>query len=178
MKLRIFFFGTLMIMLFLSGSNQVMAQEDHAGTEGCETPTQFISITADPDADGSILFDKTELTVDKDTCVELTFYNKSPAVEHDFTVDANAEIGIAEIYVLIMNNTDGHEGADFKKVTFQTPDVDETVEFYCSVAGHLELGMFGDLVIGGGDGIPGFELSIAFVAMFALIAIPQLRKRS
>jgi hypothetical protein len=106
----------------------------------------------------------------------LAFTNKSPAVEHDFSVDADADLGIPKIYVQLLNNGDGDNGTDTTTVTFKTPDVDATVEFYCSVVGHRTT-MFGDLVIGAGSKVPGFELSIALIAMLSLIAIPQLRKR-
>lgn len=178
MKLRLLFFGTLMLMLFLSSSNQVLAEEGHEETGTCDTPTQFIAITADPDVDGSLSFDKTDLKVDKDTCVELTFTNKSPAVEHDFSVDEDTELGVSEIHVHMLNNKAGLNGTDFKVVNFKTPNVDATVEYYCSVTGHRDGGMFGDLVIGEGGSVPGFELSLALIALFSLIAIPQLRKRN
>ena len=177
MKLKLFFFGTLMLMLIFSGGNHVTAGQEDVETGTCETPTQFISISADPDTDGSLKFDKTELKVDKNTCVEIKFYNMSPAVEHDFTFDADSDIGIEKVMLHLVNNKDGINGSNYLSANFQTPDVDATVEYYCSITGHKAGGMFGDLVIGESGSLPGFELPLAIVAIFSLIAIPQLRKR-
>lgn len=163
-------------LIFLFPGNNVAAQHATVPND-CDDPTQFVTIIADPDADGSLTYDLNEIRVDRATCVELTFTNKSPAVVHDFSVDADADLGIPEIHVHLDNNKAGMDGGDSMKVTFMTPDVDATTEFYCSIAGHREVGMFGDFIIGAGSDVPGFEISIALIAIIALITIPQLRKR-
>ena len=165
-----------LLLMFLIPGNNVIAQHT-TGPNDCDAPTQFIAIVADPDVDGSLSYDKTELKVDRNTCVELTFTNKSPAVEHDFSVDADADLNISKIHVHLANNVGGDNGTDSTTVTFMTPDLDATVEFYCSITGHRDGGMYGDFVIGAGGSAPGFELSIALIAVLALIAVPQIRKR-
>lgn len=162
-------------MVLIPGNN-VVAQHEVVPND-CDDPTQFLTIVADPDVDGSFKYDLGQIVVDRATCVELTFTNKSPAVAHDFTVDADSDLGIPRIYVHLDNNAAGMDGGDSMKVTFMTPDVDATTDFYCSIAGHREAGMFGDFIIGAGSSAPGFEISIALVAIIALITIPQIKKR-
>ncbi len=169
----------VMLMIFSFMTSNVIAQEDHEETDAvCDTPTQFIEITGDKDNKGALAFDKDTLNVDKDTCVQITFTNMASVIEHDFTVDEDADNGFHGVHVHIANNTAGINNTSSKTALFKTPAVDITYEFYCSVQGHKGAGMVGDLIVGDGSKAPGFELTLAITAILAMIAIPQLRKRN
>ncbi|MHA2253233.1 MAG: plastocyanin/azurin family copper-binding protein [Candidatus Kariarchaeaceae archaeon] len=171
----------LFLGLFISSMavTQVAAQEDHHDDDShCDTPTEFVEITADA---ADLKFDKDELKVSRNTCVQLTFTNLNPLVEHDFTVDhVEGTDGIEKIHVHLANNQDGHMGDGVAKFNFTTPDADKTFRFYCSIPGH-ESSMKGDLIVGEGseeEDAPGFGVFIALSTILAVAIItPRIRKR-
>ncbi len=174
MRRRLFIISFLALVMVFTSTQSVVVTAATEGPNDCDDPTQFVTIKADK---VKIAFDLKEIKVDKDTCVQLTFVNLSPATPHDFSVDADADSGFPEVYVYIENNVGGINGTDTKTINFKTPNVDVTLEYYCSITGHRDGGMYGDLIIGNGTEAPGFEISFAILALGALVAIPMLRKR-
>lgn len=110
-------------------------------------PVETIELTANAMAFGS-----RELTLEQGKTYRLVF-NNSDAVEHDFAID--------KIPVKIV--TEGHEaghGSSPKKADLHvhsdagkkesvefTPTEAGTYTFYCTVAGHKDAGMVGQLVV-------------------------------
>ncbi len=180
MKLKFILIGVLLFSVLLLSNSAVVAQDDHHedDTEQCTDPTQTVEIVADPDADGSLNYDKTEIILDKNACVKIIFKNKAVITAHDFTTDAVADDGFEGIHVHMENNTDGHEGTDTKEFHLKTPDLDVTYKFYCSVTGHEEAGMYGDMIIGEGSSLPGFTLSFALIPLFFLALLPIIRRKT
>lgn len=180
MKLKFILIGALLFSVLLLSNSAVVAQDEHheEGEEQCSNPTQTVEIVADPDADGSLKYDKTEINLDRNACVKIIFKNKAVVTAHDFTTDAVTDDGFEGIHVHMENNTDGHEGSDTKEFHLQTPDLDVTYKFYCSVLGHEEAGMVGDMIIGEGSSLPGFTLSFALIPLLFLALVPIIRRKS
>lgn len=169
MRKGVFLFTLIALMMFVSSTQSVMATGEPAGPNDCDTPSVYLSIKADAI---NLAYDKTELKAAKGACVQLTFTNPSAINEHDFKIDADTDSGFPAVYVYsaIADNV-------AKNVTFKVPDVDVTVEFYCSVEGHRDGGMKGEFVVGEGSKTPGFEFSFALLAISVLVTIPILRRR-
>ena len=139
-----------------------------AGTE-CSNATEFVTITSGP----GIKFDKTSISVAKDTCVQITLVNADTMV-HDFTIDGvGGDTGIEQVYIL----TDIGVTASFNVTT---PNTDVTFEFYCWQPGHKAAGMVGDFVVGEGSpesDSPAFGIWITLGAFLSVaMLIPRLRK--
>lgn len=140
----------------------------------CTDPTVWIEIYSEPVA---FAYDKNELRVPRGVCVQLTFYNPSLTIEHDFTVDADGVEGIKRIHVSILDKNDGNGVDNFN---FTTPDADVTFKFYCTVQGHEAAGMRGKLIVGEGspeEDSPGFGFYLAITAFIGMVLlIPRLKK--
>ncbi len=137
----------------------------------CNNPTKDITISADKTG---FKFDKTELTVPRGVCVQLTFTNLG-LIEHDFVIDNfDFTSGKATLYILLI-----YDGS--KTLNFTTPDLDKTYKFFCAFPGHEKGGMKGKLIVGEGsaeEDAPGFGLIFAFSALFAMtIAITRFKRK-
>ena len=171
-----FIFSIFFVVLMFASASSTQASSSGANSvDACTDPTQTVEIVADPSNDGSLKYDKTELTLDKNACVKIKFINKSLTTDHDVTVDAGSDFD--GVYLWLKNNTDGVDGVDYVEVNVQTPDADVTLEFYCQVSGHKEAGMFGDFIIGEGGSLPGFSFGLVFLSLLGLAAIPIIRRR-
>lgn len=139
-------------------------------TSDCDTPTEKITISAHKTG---FSFDKTELTVSRGVCIQLTFTNIA-ILEHDFVID-NFDFTSGKDTLYILLNSEGS-----KTLNFTTPDLDKTYKFFCAVPGHEKGGMKGKLIVGEGseeDDAPGFGLLFAFFALFAMTATITRFKR-
>ena len=66
MKKANIFLAFLFVTLVSLGLAPVsIGDEGHEATAECDTPTEFIEIIADPDSEGVLAYDKTQLNVDK-----------------------------------------------------------------------------------------------------------------
>lgn len=174
-KLGLIFSIFFVVLMFASASTTQASSSGSNSVDACTDPTQTVEIVADPSNDGSLKYDKTEITLDKNACVKIRFVNKSITTDHDLTVDAGSDFD--GVYLWLKNNTDGVDGGDYVEVNVQTPDADVTLEFYCQVSGHREAGMFGDFIIGEGGSLPGFSFGLALVSLLGLAAVPIIRRR-
>ncbi|MHA2027804.1 MAG: cupredoxin domain-containing protein [Candidatus Kariarchaeaceae archaeon] len=174
----IYLFTTLFIVILMNSIPTSVAQEDHHDADSdCHDATEFITIEAHA---SEVSYNKDDLTVSKNTCVQITFMNKNPLVEHDFTIDDFGGPHTDRIHIHLDNSTDGHMGMGMKSINVTTPDVDKTFKFYCTVLGH-EPTMNGNLIVGEGssedDSLPGFEFLILLSSMAVLI-LPAKKLRN
>lgn len=173
--------GLLLFMSVLFFSLAIVtttiAQDDHhhddLSIDQCDNPTLHVVVNTVHYADGSLTFGDDEIRVSKGSCVMLHYINPYDSL-HDFVIDPDTDSGFEGIHLALENSTAGIDGTNQHIVSIQMPDMDITLEYYCSVAGHKEVGMFGKLIIGDGspDGsVPGFDLvviGIGFISIFLI----------
>ncbi len=149
----------------------------------CDNPTDTVQITADPDGDGSLKYDKTELIVPKNACVTIIFKNLGSS-EHSFTIDPVAgDEGITRVHI----DLDGIGGDDDDiedDINIMTPNADAEFSFYSSTDdGNIkEEGMEGKLIVGKGNEadngfLPGFEIPIFVVIIITALFVSKSKKR-
>lgn len=177
MKIKNTFFVLTLIFLIIPGILTVQGvpvQDHHAAKEHCDNATEFVTISTTAD---TAAFDKAELKVSKNTCVQVKFINLQTS-EHDFSIDHDETNSFEEVHIHMANNTAGHMGANFKTFNVSTPDLDITYDFYCSVLGHREAGMEGKFIIGAGTAsTPGFEMFIVLAGFFSIGTIIALKRK-
>ncbi|OLS28833.1 MAG: hypothetical protein HeimC2_04340 [Candidatus Heimdallarchaeota archaeon LC_2] len=144
------------------------AQAPTPGSE-CSNATEFVTITSGP----GLKFDKSSISVTKDTCVQITLVNADTML-HDFAIDdVSGDNGINQVYVA----ADIGVTASFNVTT---PNTDVTFQFYCWQPGHKAAGMVGDFIVGEGSpesDSPAFGFWITLGAFLSIaILIPRLRK--
>lgn len=176
-KLSLLLIAGLGFALFFSSSVSAEHMSEFPNME-CTTPTETRVIGV---VSGDLKFNVSSVTMPKATCVEVIFVN-SDATEHDLTaLDADGE----EWIHMDVSNTPEDEGTGEGQGQgigthyYMTPDEDITLEFYCEVEGHKELGMFFELIIGEGstEEAPGFTLPLVIVGFLSMASlIPKIRK--
>lgn len=107
-------------------------------------PVETVDLTAN-----NLAFGSKEITVEKGKTYKLVF-NNSDNVEHDFAIDK----------IPVKIEMEGHEGGHSKKADLHvhsdvgktesvqfTPKEAGIYNFYCTIAGHKEAGMVGELIV-------------------------------
>ncbi|OLS26634.1 MAG: hypothetical protein HeimC3_07360 [Candidatus Heimdallarchaeota archaeon LC_3] len=71
-------------------------------------------------------YDKVEISVSKNTCVQVKFINLQTIV-HDFSIDQDDGNSFEEVYNYMANNTAGYKGTNFKTFNVSTQDLNVTI---------------------------------------------------
>ena len=152
--------------------------DDHHGHDAltesqCHNPTEHLVIPAVHQIDGKLSFGEDVQTVSKGACVMVHFINPY-GILHDLTIDADESINFEGIHVALKNSTAGLNETNQQIVNIQMPDDDVTLKFYCSVEGHEEAGMIGQLIVGEGSpeaSAPGFEFLPLILGLITSVII-------
>jgi plastocyanin len=128
----------LLLMLALAGGTLAACGDDDESTDAAESSdvnpeTDTIEVSAP--SDGSLRFDQDSLDANAGT-ITVTFENPAPTA-HDFCIEAEDgdELGCTDLV------------ADGDTATQQFELEAGKYTFYCSVAGHREAGMEGELTV-------------------------------
>ena len=133
-------FGLLLVMTLGLNTTITHAQTPPIPGTECSNATEFVTIKAAP----GLKYDKTSISVSKNTCVQIIFINED-TVTHDFVIDGvSGDGGIEKVYM----TTNIGETAHFNVTT---ANIDITFEFYCWQPGHKAAGMLGDFIVGTGQ---------------------------
>ena len=170
---KTFIFAMLFGITLIVGASFIPATtQAQTGTtgvaDGCDNPVQYVHVGVDP---VQLKYNITTIHVEKNTCVNFAFENIQTTA-HDFTVDDPNGNTVVEIEL---------EGQGMNSSNWLMPNKDMAIKFFCEVDDHRAQGMEGDFIIGNPTttskgGLPGFTLPVAFVALLAMVAIPQFRK--
>ena len=137
-------------------------------SDTCNNPDQTVFIAGQ----AGFKYNVSTITVAKNTCVKFTLVNEDPSLPHDFVVDADNTLGIPEISINV------EAGNNATSVTVMIPDQTGQIKFYCSVAGHRDSGMEGDLIVSDTTAQASIEiLTIIFSIGLIGLAIPILRRK-
>lgn len=171
-RLSIFLIGLFFIgFLHQSATNVLAIHNEEFPENGCDNPTETLRVGVIP---GDFKFNVSEVKVGKGACLTVFFYN-SDTIEHDFTVVYTNSTG-DEVELIHM---DAEPGTTINH-TWQMPNIDMEVPFFCEVPGHREAGMEGAFILGNPDtgksGTPGLEFIPALFGLLAVVAIFSRRK--
>jgi MYXO-CTERM domain-containing protein len=156
------------------------------------TPDEEATIIAGQNDE--LKYDKTSITVSKNTWVKITMQVVS-SLPHDFVIEDFAAEGFeGDERTAVINSGGGEFSNGTDSILFKTPDKDVTVDFYCSVTGHRAQGMEGSLIVGTGSAgnggafngsdddddssTPGFELFVGFLALLVLGGVAARYRRN
>lgn len=187
-------------LIFLSSANSLNAEHNEEfPTNGCETPDKSIQISVNG-FDLIYIIDgvqNPDVQVEKNSCLEITFENKTDGIDHDFTVVDESEADMSEIiHMDTPTGTTTHH-------LWLIPDKVITLDYFCEVPGHRAAGETGKYIIGvgtpietdttsnadfitdddvtdtdGGVSLPGFELAMTISGLFLIFSIRKLRKNN
>ena len=149
-------------MSIFIGTIPVRSESDYP--EHCANPDKEVIIGVQVD---KILFNVTQITVNKGECFTVVFQNLDPSIEHDFVID---EVGGGNHSRIDANlngpNIDqvdfdsagptvnyGYGANGINKFNIHAPNVDSEFTYYCDVPGHKANGMLGKLIVGNGKSV-------------------------
>ena len=194
MKLKIIL-STLIIFIFLSSVSSFNAEHNEEfPTNGCETPDKSIQISVH-EANFRFTIDGREnpdIQVEKNSCLEITFENKTDGIDHDFTVlDGSGKFEIIHM--------DAASGVTTHHL-WSIPNGNITLDYFCEVPGHRAAGENGKFIIGegtrtttaptrtsdsiadissdGGLRVPGFEMVMVIPILFITFSTRKLLKNN
>ncbi len=167
---------TLFLFSFLSlnNSNVTAVHNAEFPTNGCANPTQTLHVGV---VSGQLKFNVSKIEVAKGACLQVFFKNPDN-VQHDFTVKCNTTLSNGTVQTIELIHMDTPSAMTVNH-TWQMPNLDMKVPFFCEVPGHRAAGMVGDFILGTptNSSSPGFEFSTMLLGFTALlVAIPVLRK--
>jgi len=143
----------------------------------CTTPDKVVNMSAINTSGGGLAFDPSQIKVAKNSCLQLRLLNPTND-DHDFDVRKAENNGLIEDAHREFPATSGITNVT---INLQMPDQDANIVFFCGVTGHRQAGMVGNIIVGAGasstSSSPGFTFWGASITLFAIAAIPVLRKR-
>lgn len=178
--------GTFLIALFIGSVGLTSAiHNTEFPDNGCTTADNTLTVVITEYKFTVNGIENPHITVPKNSCLKIVSTNDG-SIEHDFTF-ATALANGTEQEIWHMDTPIG----ETINHMWQMPNEDLVDRQYnCEIEGHLDLGMVGSVTIGGefsvsdtesddDDGfLPGFELPMVILGLFAILAVPLLRRRN
>ena len=161
-NILVFSFLLLFILTQLTTSDSFKSTDYKVDTPNqCFNPTVTLHIEAmSPDK-----YNVTKFSVDQGACLAISFHN-SDTVDQAFTIDADPTHNVTAFNIYLISG-------QTKTLNFQAPDTALTIQYYCSVPGHKQNGMYGSLVVGtmstNSSSVPTVSMSPGFEYLNVLL---------
>jgi len=143
----------------------------------CSNPETTVNISTAQTSDGGLAFSPSTIHVNKSECVQVRLLNPL-GQDHDFDIRKAENNGLVND---VHNEFPLNSTWTNVTTTIQFPSQDAAITWFCGIPGHRAAGMEGQFIVGAGptssSKTPGFELFTAATALFAIVAIPVVRRK-